>query len=241
VRQSFAKRWSKVSTLDSDDSLYHQNKTDRLQTVDRFNIRFSLRGVPVGNFVGRDEQLHQIEQTLQPSSTKKSGRKVFVVHGPGGMGKTQIAAKYARDHQEDYSAIFWIDGFSKGRLQQSFLDAARRLPENQLQANVAAELSSAKVDLRVVMEGVLQWLSLPGNWKWLLIIDNVDREFRGPGKDEEGFNPKEAMPHSDHGAVLITSRLSSLQHIGETLPLGPVSDNEAKEILELRAGRPLQG
>jgi hypothetical protein len=209
--------------------------------VDPFNVPFSLQGVSVGNFVGRDEQLQQIEQMLQPSSTKKSGRKVFVVHGPGGMGKTQIAAKYARDHRNDYSAIFWTDGFSKSRLQQSFLDAARRIPKHQLQANVAAELSSTEVDLRVVMEGVMRWLSLPGNWKWLLIIDNVDREFRGPGKDEQGFDPKEAMPHSDHGSVLITSRLSTLQQTGESLPLGRVHDSEAKEILELQAGRSLPG
>lgn len=157
------------------------------------------------------------------------------------MGKTQIAAKYARDHQDNYSAVFWIDGFSKGRLQQSFLDAARRIPKNQLQASIVAELSSAQVNLRVVMEGVLQWLSPPGNRRWLLIIDNVDREFRGPGKDEQGFDPKEVMPHSDHGSVLITSRLSTLQRIGENLPLGRVNDNEARKILELQADRPLKG
>jgi hypothetical protein len=209
--------------------------------IDRFNIPFSLQGIPVGNFVGRDEQLHQIEQQLRPASAKKISRKVFVVHGLGGMGKTQLAAKYARSHQHEYSAIFWVDGSTKTRLQQSFLHVAKRIPQEQLQKNVVAELNSAQVELKAVMKGVLQWLSLPGNWKWLLIIDNVDREFRGQGKDEQGFDPREAMPDSDHGSILITSRLSNLQEIGERLQLEHVNESEAGKILELQAGRSLPG
>jgi hypothetical protein len=208
---------------------------------DRFTIPFSLQGVPVGDFVGRDEQLDQIKQQLQPTATEKSGRKVFVVHGLGGMGKTQLAVKYARQHQDDYSAIFWIDGSTRTQLQQSFLDIAKRIPQEQLQENVAAGLNSVQVDLQSVMKGVLQWLSLPGNWKWLAIIDNVDRDFRGPARDEQGFDPQEAMPSSDHGSILITSRLSILQRIGENLQLGRVTETEAREILERQAGRSLQG
>lgn len=217
-------------------------QSDRLQTLDRFNIPFSLQGIPVvENFVGRDEQLHQIEQQLQPTLTEKSGRKVFVIHGLGGIGKTQLAVKYARNRQDEYSAVVWIDGSSRDRLQQSFLDAAKRIPRGQLQVDVATALDSAQVDMQAVMRSVLYWLSLPGNWKWLLVIDNVDREFRGLGKDEQGFDPRQAMPHSDHGSILITSRLSTLQGISEDLQLRHVSESEAKEILERQAGRSLKG
>jgi hypothetical protein len=149
--------------------------------------------------------------------------------------------KYARNHQDKYSAVIWMDGSTRDRLQQSFLNAAKRIPREQLQADVVAALDSEKVDMQAIIGGVLQWLSLPGNWKWLLVIDNVDREFKGPGKDEQGFDPREAMSHSDHGSVLITSRLSTLQGIGEILPLGRVNESEAKEILERQADRSLQG
>jgi len=209
--------------------------------IDAFNVPFSLKGIPIGKFMGREEQLQQIEQKLRPTSTEKRGRKVFVVHGLGGMGKTQIAAKYARDHQDDYSAIFWVDGSSQTLLQQSFLDVAKRIPTKQLQADTAEILNSVQNDAEVVMKDALRWMSLPGNWNWLLIIDNVDREFRGQGRDDQGFDPREAMPDSDHGSILITSRLSTLQGIGERLQLGRVSDDEAKEILEHQAGQPLQG
>jgi hypothetical protein len=95
--------------------------------------------------------------------------------------------------------------------------------------------------VEVVMRGVLQWLSLPKNWKWLLVIDNVDREFRGLAKDEHGFDPEEAMPESDHGSILITSRLWGLKGTDKDLHLGHVSESEAEEILVYHADRPLQG
>jgi hypothetical protein len=149
--------------------------------------------------------------------------------------------KYARSYQDEYSAVICIDGSSQDRLQQSFLDAAKRIPREQLQVDVAAALDGVQVDMQTAIRGVLQWLSLPGNWKWLLVIDNIDREFKGPWKDDQGFDPKEAMPHSDDGSILITSRLSTLQGIGGTLPLGRVNESEAKEILERQADQSLQG
>jgi len=209
--------------------------------IDQFKIPFSLQGVPVGNFVGRDEQLDQIREQLQPMSTEKRGRRTFVLHGLGGMGKTQLAVKYGRDHQDDYSAIFWVDGSSRTLLQQSFLAAAKRVPRGQLQTDLLETSEDAQVDMQAVLRSLLQWLSLPGNWKWLLIIDNVDREFRGPAQDEQGFDPQDVMPVSDHGSVLITSRLSTLHRIGENLQLGRVTEAEAEEILERQAGRPLRG
>jgi hypothetical protein len=102
-------------------------------------------------------------------------------------------------------------------------------------------VENEKINMKIVVSGVLQWLSLPKNWKWFLIIDNVDREFRGSAKDQQGYDPHEAMPHSDHGSILITSGLSSLPGIGESLRLGRVNDIEAQQILERQAGRSLKG
>jgi len=121
------------------------------------------------------------------------------------------------------------------------LDVAKRIPQEQLQGDVAAALKAAQADMQAVMRGVLQWLSLSGNSKWLLVIDNLDREFKGPGKDEQGFDPQEAIPKSDHGSILITSRLSTLQGIGENLKLRHMGENEAREILKRQAGRSLGG
>jgi hypothetical protein len=209
---------------------------------DMFNIPFSLKGIPVGNFVGRNEQLRQIEQCLQPTSlAEKSRRKVFVIRGLGGMGKTKLAAEYTRLHQDKYSAIFWLDGSTKGRLHQSFLELAKHISDGPLREEAAAASKGTVPNLQYAMTGVLLWLSLPDNWKWLLVIDNVDREFRNPGKDEQGFDPEEAMPRADHGSILITSRLRSLKGTGTDLQLRRMEENEAEEILIHHAGRPLRG
>lgn len=72
-------------------------------------------------------------------------------------------------------------------------------------------------------------------------MDNVDRKFRGKSRDQQGSDPYEAIPSVDHGSILVTSRLSDLRVSGKELQLGHVSNDEAKAILESRAGRSLQG
>lgn len=54
------------------------------------------------------------------------GRKVAVVHGLGGIGKTQLVVEFARKHEGRFSAIFWLDGSSEASLKQSFVEAAQR-------------------------------------------------------------------------------------------------------------------
>jgi adenylylsulfate kinase-like enzyme len=38
--------------------------------------------------------------------------RIVVLRGMGGQGKTQIAAKYIKDHQLEYQYAIWIDGTS---------------------------------------------------------------------------------------------------------------------------------
>ena len=83
-----------------------------------FWVQFHLTGLPVaGNFVDRDTEM-EIEHSLLQSDPQ-SGRKIRVLHGLGGIGKTQLAIAYARKHQEVYSAIICVNGNSKDTLLQS--------------------------------------------------------------------------------------------------------------------------
>ena len=36
-------------------------------------------------------------------------RKTAIVHGLGGMSKTQLALAYVQRHKKEYSAVFWIN------------------------------------------------------------------------------------------------------------------------------------
>jgi isopentenyl phosphate kinase len=59
----------------------------------------------VDHFVGRRQELDAIHRELQ----RDGPRKTVVVHGLGGMGKTQLALAYAQRHRDEYSAVLWVN------------------------------------------------------------------------------------------------------------------------------------
>lgn len=193
----------------------------------------------MNQFVGRDSEIQQLEDFLRPKSTHQlesihRRRQVYVVHGLGGIGKTQLVIEFARRQHKCYSAVLWLDGSSKDSLTQSFTNVARSLPKDELAADMVQELRSAMVDTGAMREGVSQWLSLPSNQHWLLIFDNVDRD-HNIKDNPQAYNVKDFFPSADHGSIIITSRLSNLQHT-RSLKLGIVDDNQAMAILENSAG-----
>jgi hypothetical protein len=60
-------------------------------------------------------------------------RSAVVLHGLGGIGKTQLATKYTTRHKEKYSAIFWLNANDEDSLKLSFRDIAQRVLEDQEQ------------------------------------------------------------------------------------------------------------
>jgi replication-associated recombination protein RarA len=92
--------------------------------VTSFIVRSSVFEVSrVEHFVGRDEELDKMHKTLQHDGT----RKTDVLHGLGGMGKTQLALAHAQRHEQEYSAVFWINSKSEDTLKQGYVAAARRI------------------------------------------------------------------------------------------------------------------
>ena len=84
-----------------------------------FRVPFRLTGLPVtGNFVDRDTEMGQIERSLIPPNAQDR-RRIHVLYGLGGIGKTQLAIAYARKHHQRYSAMLWLNGNSRDRLVQS--------------------------------------------------------------------------------------------------------------------------
>ena len=68
--------------------------------INRFALSLSLSGTTAtSHFVAREEELAWIHQKL----CEQPGRCTVVVHGLGGMGKTQLAIAYMKRHRNDYS------------------------------------------------------------------------------------------------------------------------------------------
>lgn len=203
----------------------------------KHKIDFHLKGVPmVGTFVPRDTEMEELERRLISNRAATRRRKVVVLYGFGGIGKTQLAVEFARSHQHRFSSVFWLDGSSETRLKQSFIEAMARLPQGELTGEGAETLKQARPDADVAVRECLQWLSLPSNPNWLLIFDNVDRDFHDKN-DPQAYNVKNYFPYLDHGSVLITSRLASLSTHGSGVKVGTVAATQALAILENSAGK----
>jgi hypothetical protein len=186
-----------------------------------------------------EEYFFAEKQAVPYSPTR---RKTFLLHGLGGMGKTQLAVAFARRHQQRFSAVLWLDGSSIDQLKQSFAAVASKIPQDELTANVVVSLQGDRLDADVIVRGVLRWLSLPSNKHWLLIVDNIDRDWNAKEHDSLAFNPREYLPQADHGSILVTSRLAEMEDGFEAkLHVDRVDDAQARSMLESYAGKELEG
>ena len=185
------------------------NKTVKVE--ESFQVAFNLKGIPVmDKFVGRDIELTKLAQLMISSSTNSMHREVCLLHGIGGVGKSELAAEFARRNQKNFSAIFWITGSTKEKMERNIAALAQRLPQHQIPERARSLSEDTAKDFDAIAKDVLQWFSQPSNNKWLLIFDNVDREYSAQSEDSEAFNIKEYLPGADQGSILITSRLTSL-------------------------------
>jgi hypothetical protein len=207
-------------------------KRKGIAVPNEFSLPFGLQGIPAtDHFVHRKREMKRLTEFFASSSQRQQQqqqqRRIFTVHGMGGMGKTQLCAEFAMTNAEQFSAVFWLDGSSKDALQRSMASACARLP-------IRAQGGTAKMDVVQAGDGFRQWLTLPGNTNWLIVIDNIDRDWRGQTEDNQAYDYHEFLPHANHGNVLITTRLRRLQRPNASLLLGVVDDPLAKEIVETR-------
>jgi hypothetical protein len=85
----------------------------------------------VSEFVDRPAEMEELERVLLPQREKQR-QKIFVLHGLGGIGKTQLAVEFARRNDCKFSSVFWLDGSSEDSLRQSIASCASRIPEGQI-------------------------------------------------------------------------------------------------------------
>ncbi|EPE35963.1 TPR-like protein [Glarea lozoyensis ATCC 20868] len=170
-----------------------------------FQIAFSLEFVfDVEGFVGREGELEEIRQSLVGE-----GKKRVVLHGLGGIGKTQLSIEYAKRFKDSYSAIFWLDVRDDDTLKESFGRVARQILREHPTVGCLSGIDGK--DSSEVVEGVKTWLGMPHNTMWLLILDNYDNP-RGRGNTDSGaVDIVTFLRKLYQGSVLITTRSSKLR------------------------------
>ncbi len=182
--------------------------------------------VDVTHFVGREAELTEIHTRLSGDGS----RRTVVLHGLGGIGKTQLSAAYMRQHKESYSALFWLNIKDEDALKQSFARIARQI----LRAHpLASRLSNVDINenLDKVVDAVKAWLSLPDNTRWLMIYDNYDNPRLLGNTDPRAVDIQRFLPESYQGSIIITTRSSQVR-IGHLIQIHKLKDmDDSLEIL----------
>jgi tetratricopeptide (TPR) repeat protein len=180
-------------------------------------------------FVGREDQLKSLEQSLLPNEPFETHRR-RTIHGLGGCGKSALALEFA------YRAlvrlpqlrVFWVPALT----QESFLHAYQE---------IAIRLSIPGIHVKDVdmKKLVVDALSAPSIGNWLMIVDNVDDSEVLFGTDN---NLKSArfidwLPHSNHGIILFTTRNRGVAEQltpGLVLDMKEMTPSEARQMVTCR-------
>lgn len=68
------------------------------------NEHFIVTRRPNSLFTGREEELGKLKQALCPSvstTAHTATPKIYVIHGMGGAGKSEVALKFAHDNRPE--------------------------------------------------------------------------------------------------------------------------------------------
>lgn len=101
-------------------------------------------------FCGRESILREMRTQLASDTADNMEKlKSFVLHGIGGVGKTQIALEYTYRYRDLYSHIFWIRSETETELIASY---------SQISKGLQPELGSTATDSDRRVAAVQAWL-----------------------------------------------------------------------------------
>lgn len=181
---------------------------------------FMVPSLRVSHFVERKSPLEELALHLRPRGENHEP-SVFVLHGMGGCGKSQLALEFCHQAKEScsHSVIFWIDATSPASTSQSFSSVAKEMSKN------AFGPADNEANLQFVRSKLSSWPQA-----WLLVFDNFD--------DPNSFTNKsikDYFPQSGEGSILVTSRHADTKKLGHHLEVDTMSPEEALELLLARS------
>ncbi len=168
---------------------------------------------PVRSFTGRDDQLAALRDKL----TGKGAATLVpaaALSGTGGVGKTELVLAYAQRHRDAYGLGWWVPA-------ETELGMLAALAELGTALGLPAALPAA--ELAVQARGVLGERS-----GWLLVFDGAT--------DPDAVAA--FLPQAGGGHVLVTSRHSTWQGVGDPVPVDLLQPDEAIELLGRGHGDP---
>ena len=131
----------------------------------------------------------QISDWIEEKAKVPGGRAALV--GPGGIGKSQLAIRYAHGVR-NRSHVFWINATTRATLEESIRAVAEGL-----------NLEKPGDSLDDIFRRVGGWLAREQNGLWTVVLDNFDDSSILTDDDPR---LRKLLPLSSNGFTLITSR-----------------------------------
>ncbi|KAJ7642598.1 hypothetical protein DFH06DRAFT_603443 [Mycena polygramma] len=155
-------------------------------------------------FSGRRSIIDKMHQYFNQDVGKQ--QHIYVLHGLGGAGKTQIALTFIKESASLFSDMFMIDTSTVETITNGLKNIA-----------VSKHVGDSKQE-------ALQWLTT-NREGWLVFFDNAD---------DPKINLNRFFPQCDHGNILITTRNPELGMYGEDSLVSDMEETEAVTLLLTR-------
>ncbi|MDH6057747.1 NB-ARC domain-containing protein [Umezakia ovalisporum] len=246
VRKRLGESYRKLGIEGSGNKKIHNLKQKlyaQYQGINEKNVTSSTQdwgeAVDVEGFRGRETEIRELEEWIVGNDYLRC--RLVAILGMGGIGKTVIAAKIAKQVQPQFDYLIWRSLRNAPPLQEILTQILRLLPidrEHYLQVSEN--------------DKILLLIEMLRKHRYLVILDNVESVLRsGEGKTQEwageyepgyenyGYFFKKVAEASHKSCLLLTSRekpkeVAALE--GKNLPvkvlqLSSLNLAEAREIM----------
>ncbi|XP_077282925.1 uncharacterized protein LOC143908937 [Arctopsyche grandis] len=135
-------------------------------------VTFGLSN-PVKYFTGRQEQLEMIHRTLTENKKTTIISQAVSITGLGGIGKTELAVKYANDYSDYFDSIVFINSEKKENIETSFKSLAVLLGIQIMdeKKNEGSQSTQQEINIKDIVQSIYRYFDVT---KVLIIFDNVE-------------------------------------------------------------------
>ena len=171
------------------------------------NGSLKVRRLPAStsSFTGRSEALAELSKRLHGD--------VQVVYGLGGIGKTQLAVKFALTQEANYDVIWRIRSGNSSSIATDL---------GELAVTLKLAVNEDRTDIK--LSRLQSWFS--ANLRWLLIFDDL--------QDLAELHKALTLEPTFQGKILITSRNSNWGNSVQSVRLDTWVEEESVQFLKIR-------
>ncbi|KAG4436843.1 hypothetical protein IFR05_007692 [Cadophora sp. M221] len=178
------------------------------------------------NFSGRTKVLEDLHSALrgQRDAQPETTPTCCIIHGIGGIGKTEIALQYTYDEMfsQYYDAVFWIRAETPVDVLPTFAMIGEKLTDTLTPFSSRENSQERASGIRIVV--AQEWLETTTS-RWLLRFDNVEK-----AQVIKDYIPKKVTC----GSIIITTQLPQLGKVTRNpvkLALPSLNSAQGAELL----------